>query len=319
MRVKSAYLSWLGAQTHAEASEAAAPAFPGQTGDLVLGYATGYGAEVIAPFVRSLRQVHAGPVALVVDDRSDVAALLAEHGVEAMVHAPPSGWAPHPAMARFGAGVRLMSRWPQVGHVLLSDVRDVVFQADPFSPRPSKLETFVEFEDGVLGDHPFNMKYLRALAGDDLAAAVADRPCLCVGTVIGPRAEVLRFLRLVLMLAAIPRSEIGGAFGIDQAACNLAVHQGLLDAEIVPNYRRVATLGMTPGERLTFRDGRVINPDGSISPIVHQHDRHAHLAEPVHALWGGSYERQDRVQPKTAASRGARLRQSLSRRLPELR
>lgn len=319
MRVKSAYLTWLGAASYAEASEAASPGFPDETGDLVLGYATGYSADLIAPFVRSLRSVHSGPVGLVVDDRPDVAALLFEHRIEALVHREGEGWEPHPAMARFGAAVRLLARWPRVGHVLLCDVRDVVFQAAPFSPPPTGLETFIEFEGGVLRDHSFNMKYLRALAGDTLAALIADRPCLCVGTVMGPRAEILRFCRTVMMLAAIPRSEIGGAFGIDQAACNLAVHQGLVEARISPNYGRVATLGMTPGERLSFQDGRVINPDGTASPIVHQHDRHPHLAEPVHALWGEGGMRVDRVQPRTAATRRARLRQSISRRLPELR
>ena len=316
---KSAYLSWLGAAASAEAMEAASPAHPNETGDLVIGYATGYAADLIAPFVRSLRSVHAGPVALVVDDRPDVAALLAEYGVEALLHRKAEAWEPHPAMARFGAAVQLLARWPNVGCVLLCDVRDVVFQAPPFSPAPHKLETFIEYEDGALGDHSFNMKYLRALAGDAMAASIADRPCLCVGTVLGPRAEVLRFCRTVMMLAAIPRSEIGGAFGTDQAACNLAVHRGLIEAEIVPNYGRVATLGMTPGASLTFRDGKVVNPDGSTSAIVHQHDRHPHLADPVHDLWGAGSVRQERVQPKTAADRRAKLRQSIARRLPELR
>ena len=76
-----------------------------------------------------------------------------------------------------------------------------------------------------------------------LAAAVADRPCLCVGTLVGMRVEVARLSRLILSLAATPRSEIGGAFGADQAAFNLAVHQGLVSSSIRPNYGRVATLG----------------------------------------------------------------------------
>ena len=316
---KSAYLGWLGASASAATMEAAQPAYPAETGDLVLGHATGYAADLIAPFVRSLRRFHAGPIALVVDDRADVAALLAEHGVEALLHPRAEGWEPHPAMARFGGYDRLLARWPHVGNVLLTDVRDVVFQAPPFSPAPQRLETFVEYEVGTLGDHAFNMKYLRALAGEDLAAAIADRPCICVGTVMGPRAEILRFCRTVMMLAAIPRSEIGGAFGTDQAACNLAVHRGLIEADIIPNYRRVATLGLTPGTSLSFVDGKVVNPDGSTSAIVHQHDRHPHLAEPVHALWGEGSVRQERVQPKTAADRRAKLRQSIARRLPELR
>lgn len=313
---KSAYLGWL--------SRALAPAgqesrSPGPADDLVLGYATGYDAAQIAPFVRSLRAVFDGHVALVVDDRQDVLELLQAYGVD-VVHADAvSGWEPHPVMARFAQYVRLLERYPNAVDVLLTDVRDVIFQAEPFGPPPRRLEAFVEFEGGRLGDHAFNMKYLSALVGDEMAASIADKPCICVGTVLGPRDEIARFCRTVLMLAAIPRSEIGGAFGADQAACNLAVHMGLVKAQVQANFGRVATLGMSPGDRLSVRDGRVINPDGGYSAIVHQHDRHPHIDAAVHAHWGRGMRHCERVQPKTAAARGLKIAQSLRRRLPELR
>jgi hypothetical protein len=313
---KSAYLGWL---ADAMAPDTAAPRLLDAPDDLVLGYATGYDAAMIAPFVRSLREVFHGTVALIVDDRPDVNALLQEYGVEAVYPEVTQGWEPHPVMARFAAYGRLLERWPNAVDVLLTDVRDVVFQAEPFGPPPRRLEVFVENEGGKLGDHAFNMKHLSALVGDEMASTLVNKPCICVGTILGPRDEVARFCRTMLMLAAIPRSEIGGAFGADQAACNLAVHLGLVRAEVKPNFGRVATLGMTPGDQLSFRDGQVINPDGTISPIVHQHDRHPHLDRPIHALWGGGMRHCERVQPKTAVDRGRKLRQSLMRRLPELR
>ena len=191
--------------------------------------------------------------------------------------------APHPVMQRFVAFAGLLGDRP--GAALACDVRDVIFQAPPFEPAPQGLEAFVE-ADGPLAEHAFNMKYLRALFGQAQANRMADKSCLCVGTLVGPRAEVSRLSRLILTLASAPRSEIGGAFGADQAAFNLAIHQGLVAATVRGNYGRVATLGLTPGERLRFEDGQVVNPDGGISPIVHQHDRHPHLDAPVHARLG---------------------------------
>jgi hypothetical protein len=312
---RSAYLGWL--------ARALAPqpvtTVPTVTGDVVLGYATGYDVADIASFVRSLRAVFAGTVALVVDDRPELNAFLAGHDVLAIHPETLPGWRPHAVMERFAAFDRLLSQWPGARHVLLTDVRDVIFQAAPFEPAPARLETFVEFEDGVLGDHAFNMKYLRAVGGDDLAEAVADKPCVCVGTVMGPRDAIVRFCRTVLMLAAVPRSELGGAFGADQAACNLAVHLGLVEAEIRPNYGRVATLGLTRSETLGVSGGRVINPDGGWSAIVHQHDRHPALATAVHERWGGGLEHRQRVRPKSAAERLGKLKASLLRRTPELR
>lgn len=313
---KSAYLDWLagamlGGQEHAGS--------PAATDDLVLGYATGYDAADVAPFVRSLRAVFDGPVVLVVDQDPDLLAFLAENGVEAVPPATMETWAPHPVVARFAAFDQLLRERPGARDVLLTDVRDVVFQAAPFEPRPQGLEFFNEYADGVLADHAFNMKYLRGVGGEAVARVLADKPCICVGTVMGPRDAMMRFCRTLLMLAAVPRSEIGGAFGADQAACNIAVHLGLIEGTIVPNYGRVATLGLTPSEELRVVEGRIVNPDGSVSPIVHQHDRHPALAAAMHDRWGGGMEHRKRRRPKSSLERRRKLRSSLMRRLPELR
>ncbi|MGV3579114.1 hypothetical protein [Brevundimonas sp.] len=310
----SAYLGWLAAAV-ATRGEPAGEA--NGSVDAVLGYATGYDAHDIAPFVRSLRSVFDGEIALVVDDRADIRALFEEYDVRLLTPAPVMGWEPHPVMARFGAFDRHLSGRSDIRGVLITDVRDVLFQKAPFAPQPTGLEVFVEGDR--LGDHAFNMKYLRALIGEAMAEALAAEPSICVGTVMGPRAEIVRFCRMVLMLAAVPRSEFGGAFGADQAACNIAVHMGLLQAEVNENYGRVATIGLTPGDRLGLKDGQVVNPDGSISAIVHQHDRHPHLAVAMHERWGQGLEVRERVRPKGAGERWRKLRESVKRRLPELR
>ena len=312
---KSAYLDWLAVAMLGDREAAVS----GAADDLILGYATGYDAADVAIFVRSLRAVFDGPVVLVVDQDPDLLAFLADNRIEAVAPATVEGWAPHPVVARFAAFDRLMSERPQSRNVLLTDVRDVVFQAAPFEPQPQGLQFFNEYADGVLADHAFNMKYLRGVGGDAVARVLADKPCLCVGTVMGPREAMMRFCRTLLMLASVPRSEIGGAFGADQAACNMAVHLGLIEGEIVPNYGRVATLGLTPSQDLRVIDGRIVNPDNSISPIVHQHDRHPVLAAAMHERWGGGMEPRERVRPKSSAERRRKLRDSFMRRLPELR
>ena len=326
---RSAYLGWLAQMLR---RPVAAPDLSVQ-GDVVLGYATGYDAADIVPFVRSLRSVFSGPAALVVDPRDDIRALLEEAGVTAIAPPRADGWTPHPVMQRFAAFDRLaalaergqraefdrlLARWPGVEGVLITDVRDVVFQAPPFEPSPQRLQVFVE-ADQPLGRHGFNMKYLTALAGAEVARQLADAPCLCVGTVMGPREAMMRFCRLVLTLAATPRSEIGGAFGADQAACNLAAHLGLMEMDVVPNYGRVATVGLTPADHLGLVDGRIVNPDGTRSPIVHQYDRHPALLQAVHARWGQGYPARQRERPRTSGEWLNRLRDSLRRRVPELR
>jgi len=309
------YLSWLSsALAHPRVRH---PASAGRRA--VLGYATGYAAADLEPFVRSLRAHFDGAVALYVDDRPDVADLLDRYQVIGEPPLPRDAWAPHPVMERFAAYDRWLSSRPAVTEVLLTDVRDVVFQGDPFTRPATRLEVYSEGQGGLAG-HAFNMKHMRAVAGAPLADAIADRPSLCVGTICGPAVEVGRLCRTLLMLAAIPRSEVGGAFGADQAACNLAVHLGLVDADVRPNYERVATIGDVRSAGLHVRDdGLILNPDGSISPVVHQYDRHQHLADAVRGRWGRPDHCVARGRRKTFRDRRRRLAASINRRLPELR
>ncbi len=320
--VRSVYLGWLSAAL-AKVRGASSTIAAGHQ-DLVLGYATGYDAADVAIFVRSLRAHYSGPVALVVDGREDVRAFLAEHGVEALDApctqdvAAGKSWAPHPVVSRFAGFDILLSERPWVRNALLTDVRDVVFQGDPFAPSVSSLEFFAEC-DTPLKSHDFNMKYLRAVAGDCFADSVADQACICVGTVLGSRAELSRFCRLILMLGAIPRSEIGGAFGADQAACNLAVHLGLIDGQVFANHSRVATLGMVAADKVSLVGGVICNPDGSVSPVVHQYDRHPELMAAMWQRWASDLQRRDRCRPRTLGDRFDRVRQSVRRRTVELR
>lgn len=315
MSSASRYLGWLSAVLVPPGRKAAATGLKSRA---VLGYATGYPAAELMPFVRSLRAVFDGEIVLTADDRPDIHALFAEYGVTAAAPLPSGDWSPHPVMERFAAYDAWLAAHPEVEQVLLTDVRDVMFQGDPFARPATTLEVFIESEEWTLADHAFDQKYLKALVGPDVAALIADQPCLCVGTVFGPVPAVRRLCKAILLLSAIPRSAIGGIFGADQAACNLAVHLGLVEADIRPNYDRVATIGA--GARPQLRpDGLIANPDGSASPVVHQYDRHKILFDAVRKQWGAPEDVAVRGRSKSLGDRIRRTTVSISRRLPEFR
>lgn len=319
--VKSAYLGWLSAAIAGERGASTLSAAGEQS--MVLGYATGYDVADVALFIRSLRDHYQGPCALVVDPDPGLRAFLAGHDIEALdAPNPPQNqedWQPHPVVSRFAGFEALLAARPWVKYALLTDVRDVVFQGDPFLPTPHPLEVFSECDTPLEG-HDFNMKYMRAIVGDGMARSLGDRACICVGTVMGERDELMRFCRLILMLGAIPRSEVGGAFGADQATANLAVHLGLIDAVVEANFRRVATIGLTPEGEVTFDGQAIRNPDGGLSSIVHQHDRHPEVLRGVQALWGQGLETRERVKPhKSLSDRSQKWADSIRKRLPELR
>lgn len=311
----SSYLRWL---PQALAPDVASSTGPAKVGRAVLGYAVGYDVVDVAPFVLSLRAVFGGAVLLVVDRKPALLAWLADQGVEAVIASDRlMHWTPHPVVARFAVYTQILQARPELGDVIATDVRDVLFQADPFADADNDLQFFVEAEDKALADHAFNLKHLRALLGEGLAQDLGRRSCVCVGVVAGPRDAMLRFCRALLLLCAIPRSNVGGSFGADQAACNVIAHLNLVGGRIRPNYTRVATIGLTEPDRLRFEGGRILNPDGSSSAIVHQYDRLPEIAAEVLARWGTPA-----VPPrgkKTLQRRVATARASLLRRLPELR
>jgi hypothetical protein len=316
--VASAYLSWL-----ATGLDPAGPAPrrrhpPRREGTtLVLGAAWGYGPRALKAFVASLRAVHDGPAGLVTDRPEAVGELLARFDVDCLEAVPAHGYRPHPNSARFLAFLRAIEdHYPAARVILLSDVRDVVFQADPFRPEPRHLCLFREAEPLTLGEHGANLRWLARLVGQHLARGLADRPCICAGTLLGPRAEMLRLLRQILLVLAIPRTAVPAAFGADQAAVNLIAHWNLAgEAEILPNYGRVATIGLTPPGMVSLdAEGRIRNPDGSISAVVHQYDRHPAVLAAVQTRWNVAEEPD---VPTAPAWRGRVA--ALIKHVPELR
>lgn len=313
----SLYLDWLSRSFTPEASD---PSVRERAAEAVLGYAVGYDIAEIAPFVRSLRAVFKGQIILVVDRKPALLAWLAAHDVEAVIAADRlMHWRPHPVVARFAVYAQVLQGRPEIRQAVITDVRDVVFQADPFAEAGESLEFFVEAEDRSLGDHAFNLKHLQALFGDGLARDLGRRACVCVGVVAGPTEAVVRFCRAVLLLCAIPRSSVGGAFGADQAACNVIAHLNLIGGEIRPNYGRVATIGLTSPDLLRLEDGLILNPDGGASAVVHQYDRIPRLAAQMQARWGVPTLDTRPQRRKTFPQRIRTLRASVLRRLPELR
>ena len=313
----SLYLDWLSRSLTQEPSGAAArpPA-----GEAVLGYAVGYDIAEVAPFVRSLRAVFSGQIILVVDRKPVLLEWLAAHGVEAVIATDQLlHWKPHPVVARFAVYAQVLQGRPEIQQAVITDVRDVVFQADPFKDASEALQFFIEAEDRPLADHAFNLKHLQALFGEAMARDLGRRACVCVGVVAGPTEAVIRFCRALLLLCAIPRSSVGGAFGADQAACNVIAHLNLVGGEIRSNYGRVATIGLTAPDRLGLEDGLILNPDGAVSPIVHQYDRIPRLAAQVEARWGVPTADVQVRRRKTLPQRVRTLRASVLRRLPELR
>ncbi len=317
---KSAYLRWL-----ASPATPIPPAaqHPSHNSNLVIGFATGYGPKELACFVRSLRANSKAHIALVASEPPETAAFLAENHIDHWRAPTEHGWTPHLLIARFKHYLPILAAYPSARRVLITDVRDVAFQGDPFGPgfgdEASPIALYCETPPGTLSDHGANPKWLNTLIGAPLAAQLANHPVVCGGSIIGEPKALAGMIHTLLMLCAVQRSGALEGIGADQAALNVIVHRGMAPAAAAPNYGRVATIGyaQAPGVRA---DGGLTNPDGSTSPIIHQYDRHPAAKSAVEARWiTPELASFAPPKPKGWAKLRARWRKSLARRSPEWR
>lgn len=317
---QSAYLRWLAAPN---APIPPAAQHDGMGPDLVIGFATGYGPAELACFVRSLRHVSQTPVALVASEHPATKAFLQTHRIDHWRAPRETTWAPHLLIARFKHYLPILAAYPHARRVLITDVRDVAFQSDPFAKGfvddESPVALFCETPPGTLGTHGANPRWLNTLIGPDIAATLADKPVVCGGSIIGTPKALSSMINTLLVLCAVQRSGALEGIGADQAALNVIVHKQMAEAIAAPNFGRVATIGYTQAPGVTA-ENMLTNPDGSISPIVHQYDRHEPAKRAVEARWRTA-DLPSLAAPRLKgwAKNTARWRKSFARRWPEWR
>ncbi|WP_300527726.1 hypothetical protein [Maricaulis sp.] len=313
------YRSWLDtwlSRDHSGSYQAHGP----QDGDVITGCATSYTPEEVQIFTRSLRRHHDGPAVLIVNEDAPIIEYLRDHSIDAFIVPRSKRSDVHIVTRRFAYLLSMLELKRDWGRVFTCDVRDVMFQASPFSlPVEHELEVYQEREIGTLAEHSASKKWTRRAYGADAFARIKDQPALCGGAMLGTRAALARLVRAMLNLNLIPRSAVASAFGADQAALNLAVHDGLVEAKVVANHERVSTIGAHLDALTITRDDRLVRPDGFMPPVIHQFDRDPDLTAAVERQTGLPFVTQLDQKHSPLAIWYDRRRRSLQLRLPELR
>jgi hypothetical protein len=166
--------------------------------------------------------------------------------------------------------------------VMITDLRDVVFQRSPFADPVSGLELYLEDGSERVGqDGSFNTRWLRELYGQEFVDVRRGQPVSCSGVVVGTRSAMLTYLSEMIAGVIWRRLPMGSH---DQGVHNALIQTGRLPtARLIANETgRVLTLGRMQAFR-TNEDGVLLNADGSIPAVLHQWDRHASLAARLHS------------------------------------
>lgn len=272
---------------------------------VICGIAKGHSAEELKPFVLSLRNSgYTGDVSLFVD-RLTPDALQLLHDNRITLHAFPDRYFIRerrfllralasflPKASQTAARVTLSqyylhlidARWPAYytylkatrglySHVMFTDVKDVVFQRDPFDFEwKADLCSFFEPPGFFIKDESHTTGWLTQGFGAAEAQRLGDKRIVCCGVTIATIDAAFEYL--ALMCDHLIRINARGL--VDQG-----VHNYLLHHQIVPNAlydfpdTPVLHLGLLPPGRLTVDDtGMVVNGSGRVVNTIHQYFLH---------------------------------------------
>jgi hypothetical protein len=162
-------------------------------------------------------------------------------------------------------------------HVFLTDVRDMVFQADPFAFEvPDGLSVFLADRSKTIGTCDFNTSSMRRGFGERALQAWHDKPIACAGTTLGTTLAINEYLtKVTRLLCGTKQRE-----SIDQGVHNHSINQyPPAKLNMFENFAGpVLTMAHIPRARIQLdsRD-RLLNADGGVINTLHQYDRHPQI------------------------------------------
>ena len=172
--------------------------------------------------------------------------------------------------------------------VMLTDVRDVCFQADPFAAVPAdQLWMFQEEGPATLGTEKRNGQWIKATFGSRVLRQIAEHRILCAGITIGGYKNILGYLQTMEphLLTRTP------AYIPDQGIHNALAYTGAFN-HLNPVIRKngegpVLTVGLMNQQTMILNaEGRLVDSQGKPYAVIHQYDRHEYLIPHLKKLAG---------------------------------
>jgi capsular polysaccharide biosynthesis protein len=249
--------------------------------DLVLGFCTNYSFDVIEPFIASALalgdHVELCLLARNLDARFHEVAV--RHGIRVEDAAPYMKMELAPLSSRyFGYRDFLRREASSYRSVLLTDVRDVYFQSDPFAIRHPKAVCFA-LEDTKIMWEKLNQSWVRDVYGEDVLQTIAANHVTCAGTLIGTTEGILTYLDL--LCAELSDRAYDRSRSYDQGIHNYILWKLQPEWAWADTTDTIMnTLGCTGAERIELIDGLTV-VDGKVPAVIHQWDRHEHLRNHV--------------------------------------
>jgi hypothetical protein len=179
---------------------------------------------------------------------------------------------------------------------------DVIFQSMPSLRLTKNLtHTLLVLEEPrikLLGQEFYNQQWIKKIYSKADLQRFAKNPIVCSGSVIGGQPAMSTYTSAMMYQADTHSSTL--VWGVDQGHHNFLIHSRILEGKnhvntiirfeqgtgIVNTIGNLVRHGGNMTNLLTFNESSsmpiVLNSDLSISPIVHQHNRHKLLLAVYH-------------------------------------
>lgn len=176
-------------------------------------------------------------------------------------------------------------------HVLISDVKDVLFQRNPFEDLPDEfLYFFTEDTHVTIGQNPFNAEWILQDYGMDTLATLKDLPIICNGNIMGSNVSVQNYLKMLLdEMKLLADNRTQNTMFVDQAVTSYIAHTYSMDKlprTIKVSGDIVGTIGISlseaehdgPRDEIILNMGKIY-VNGKIPDLIHQYDRSQFLKD----------------------------------------
>ena len=171
---------------------------------------------------------------------------------------------------------------PTFDRVLLSDLRDVVFQRNPFELITGEGILYgLEDSAVTIGSHWANSLWVERVGGAALRDALAPHRVSCVGVVLASGAVMAEYLDHLVAALTQPGFNLAHFHGADTGAHNIVVRRETLPNQRYADFTTGGILnmhGLKPDCIRWTADGLLGDATGRPIPIIHQYDRHPAVA-----------------------------------------
>ena len=248
--------------------------------NLVMAAAKGYSFYDLEPFLQSFKKnCTSADLVLFVDELSDFTTKKIQSCVEGVTLIPFPANLKHYAIvnSRFIVYKKFLEEHPEYEKIFVTDIADVIFQADIFEKYSGKKNFLVYAAEAItVGEDPggFNQLWTKTFLGEEGFQKLKNKTVLCAGTILGSHAEMKNLFQKLLDTIFDKTSH-----GIDQVFYIHIIHN-----KLVP-IKNLIKSDVETGEILTCSvlknynsaGEKILRGDGKIPAVVHQYNRKSEL------------------------------------------